>query len=62
LGNGSFVDGIGYGMLSTLVSFWQIETASVGEDFGGSRLNHDTKGGGYMFYTNSNRVRVRGSD
>ncbi len=36
-------------MLSTWVTFLQIETASVGDDFGGSRLNDDTKGGGYTF-------------
>ena len=43
-------------MLSTWALFLQIETASVRNNFGGSRLNHDTKGGGYMFWTNRNRV------
>jgi hypothetical protein len=38
------------------VPFLQIETASVGDDFGGSRLNDDTKGGSYMCWTNMNRV------
>jgi hypothetical protein len=44
-------------MPSTWALFLQIETASVGNNFGGSRLNHDTKGGGYMFWTNRNRVQ-----
>jgi hypothetical protein len=44
-------------MLSMWVPFLQIETASVGDDFGGSRWNDDTKGGGYIFWTNMNRVR-----
>ena len=36
-------------MLSTWVTFLQIEAASVGDNFGGSRSNDDTKGGTYMF-------------
>jgi hypothetical protein len=44
-------------MLSTWVTFLQIEAASVGDDFGGSRSNDDTKGGTYMFRTRGNRVR-----
>ncbi len=48
-GNGGFVDGVGYSMISTWALFLQIETASVGNDFGGSRLTYDTKGGGYTF-------------
>ena len=43
-------------MLSTWAPFLQIETALVRNDFGGSRFNHDTKGGGYMYWTNRNRV------
>jgi hypothetical protein len=57
LGNGGFVNSVGYGMLSTWVPFLQIETASVRDDFGGSRLNDNTKGVSYMFWTNRNRVR-----
>jgi hypothetical protein len=49
-------------MLSTWVTFLQIKTASVGDDFGGSRSNYDTKGGGYMFWTNRNRVWWGGID
>ena len=44
-------------MVSTWVPFLQIETASVGDDFGGSRSNDDTKGGGYMFWTNRGKIR-----
>jgi hypothetical protein len=44
-------------MPSMWALFLQIETASVGNNFGGSRLNHDTKGGGSMFWTNRNRVQ-----
>ena len=36
-------------MFSTWVPLVQIETASIGDDSGGSRSNNDTKGGGYMF-------------
>ena len=43
-------------MFATWVPFLQIETASVGDDFGGSRSNDDTKGGGYMFRTNRDRI------
>ena len=43
-------------MFATWVPFLQIETASVGDDFGGSRSNDDTKGGGYMFRTNRARI------
>ena len=43
-------------MLSTWVTFLQIEAASVGDNFGGSRPNDDTKGGAYTFRTSGNRV------
>jgi hypothetical protein len=44
-------------MLSKWLPFLQIETASVGDNFGGSRWNNDTKGGGSMFWTNRNKVQ-----
>jgi hypothetical protein len=44
-------------MFSTWVPLVQIETASIGDDSGGSRSNNDTKGGGYMFWTNRDNIR-----
>ena len=44
-------------MFSTWVPLVQIETASIGDDSGGSRSNNDTKGGGYMFGTNRAKIR-----
>jgi hypothetical protein len=44
-------------MLSMWLPFLQIKTASIGDDFGVSRLNNDTKDGGYMFWTKRHRVR-----
>jgi hypothetical protein len=50
-------------VLSKWVPFLQIETASVGDDFGGSRLNNNTKDGtNYRFWTNMNRVWWRWID
>ncbi len=43
-------------MFSTWVPLVQIETASIGDDSGGSRSNNDNKGGGYMFRTNRARI------
>ena len=36
------VGGLGYGMISTWVKFLQIKSTSIGDNFGGSRLNDDT--------------------
>ena len=44
-------------MFSMWVPLVQIETASTGDDSGGSRSNNDTKGGGYMFWTNRAKIR-----
>ena len=44
-------------MISTWVTFLQIEAASVGDDFGDSRSNDDTKDGTYMFRTSRNRLQ-----
>eukprot|EP00978_Attheya_sp_CCMP212_P021631 scaffold63462_cov71-Attheya_sp.AAC.5 len=40
-GNGGLVNGVGYGMVSTWVPLAQIETASIGDDSGGSRSKND---------------------
>eukprot|EP00978_Attheya_sp_CCMP212_P012692 scaffold31764_cov35-Attheya_sp.AAC.2 len=40
-GNGVFVDGVGYGMVSTWVPLVQIETPSIGDNSGGSRSKND---------------------
>eukprot|EP00978_Attheya_sp_CCMP212_P026613 scaffold87933_cov31-Attheya_sp.AAC.1 len=44
-------------MVSTWVPLVQIETASVRGNSGGSRSNHDTKGGGFMFWTTRAKIR-----
>eukprot|EP00978_Attheya_sp_CCMP212_P027829 scaffold94169_cov62-Attheya_sp.AAC.1 len=56
--NGVFVNGVGFGMVSTWVPLVQIETDSIGDDSGGSRSNNDTKGGGFTFWT-TNRAKIR---
>jgi hypothetical protein len=43
-------------MLSTWVTFLQIKAASVGDNFGRSRSNDDTKGCTYMFQTSGNSL------
>ena len=44
-------------MFATWVPLVQIETASIGDDSGGSRSNNDTKGGGYIFGMNRAKIR-----
>jgi hypothetical protein len=55
--NGHFVDSVGDGMFYTWVPLVQIETASIGDNYGGSWSNNDTKSGGYMFWTNRAEIR-----
>jgi hypothetical protein len=45
-----------YDMFSTWVPLVQIETALIGDDYGGSRSNNYPKDGGYMFWTNRDRI------
>jgi hypothetical protein len=57
LGKCFFVDGVGYGMFATWVPLVQIETASIGDNSGGSQLKNDPWGDCYMFWTNRARIR-----
>jgi hypothetical protein len=45
--------------ISSWVLFLQIETASIGDNFGYSRLNNGTKGCDYVFWMNRTTCRIQ---